>query len=35
MDDLAQWARRTWRGEKKPAQGTDTKRLAPKIESLS
>jgi HAE1 family hydrophobic/amphiphilic exporter-1 len=40
MDDLATWARRIWRGEKKPAkaaQGTDTDiaKPAPRIESLS
>jgi len=39
MDDLAQWARRIWRGEKKPApdanQDADTARPAPRIESLS
>jgi HAE1 family hydrophobic/amphiphilic exporter-1 len=43
MDDLAVWARRIWRGEKKPAkaakpaQGTDTDiaKPAPRIESLS
>ena len=40
MDDLAMWARRIWRGEKKPAhpvQGTDTDiaKPAPRIESLS
>jgi hydrophobic/amphiphilic exporter-1 (mainly G- bacteria), HAE1 family len=43
MDDLATWARRIWRGEKKPAhpaqpaQGIDTNiaKPAPRIESLS
>jgi HAE1 family hydrophobic/amphiphilic exporter-1 len=39
MDDLAQWARRIWRGEKKPARRADTdadmKSPAPRIESLS
>ena len=39
MDDLAQWAGRIWRGEKKPAQGTDpaTDATSPasRIESLS
>lgn len=37
MDDLATWARRIWRGEKKPAQhaDTDATKPAPRIESLS